>query len=209
MTDTLRYLIGDASHELGQAVTEEEEKEGQCAHMRKRELEGEADLHMFDATMQRDVRLLCDRLALGGTMEPEDGRALAVFIEELAEALDNVRAWTRDEVVRQQDAYNLTLPPDPDDEAKSPAQRDMEQNPASWVIRERATGKVLGETFDEHYAAAINRERFDVVPIITHLQSLNDPAPVATDPAPGAPVVRKRKRPAAPAVTIPPKRKRK
>lgn len=43
----------------------------------------------------------------------------------------------------------------------------------SWVIRETATGKVIAETFNPRVVAAINTARYEAVPILTHLASLN------------------------------------
>jgi hypothetical protein len=44
---------------------------------------------------------------------------------------------------------------------------------ASWVIRERATGKAVMETFNRATADRVNLEKYEVVPIMEHLQSLN------------------------------------
>lgn len=44
---------------------------------------------------------------------------------------------------------------------------------ASWVIREIATGKVIAETFKKSVADAINKEKYEAVPIQQHLASLN------------------------------------
>ena len=44
---------------------------------------------------------------------------------------------------------------------------------ASWVIQEKATGRVLFETFSARVAEAINRTRYEAVPILEYLQALN------------------------------------
>lgn len=44
---------------------------------------------------------------------------------------------------------------------------------ASWIIREKETGRVIMETFDPRIVGAINTQRYEVVPILTYLQSLN------------------------------------
>lgn len=44
---------------------------------------------------------------------------------------------------------------------------------ASWVIREKATGRVIAETFQRHVAEAINTDKYEAVPIIEHLASIN------------------------------------
>ena len=44
---------------------------------------------------------------------------------------------------------------------------------ASWVIRERATGKVVMETFNAKVIEKLNAERYEAVPILEYLQSLN------------------------------------
>ena len=47
---------------------------------------------------------------------------------------------------------------------------------ASWVIRNRATGVVIAETFLPHVVAAINRAKYEAVPILIYLQEINRPA---------------------------------
>lgn len=44
---------------------------------------------------------------------------------------------------------------------------------ASWVIREKATGNVLFETFDKKKVDALNTARYEAVPIGEYLASLN------------------------------------
>jgi hypothetical protein len=51
--------------------------------------------------------------------------------------------------------------------------------PASWVIRERATGRVICETFDERKVAALNVPKYEAVPIGAYLASLNKPRAAA------------------------------
>lgn len=46
---------------------------------------------------------------------------------------------------------------------------------ASWVIREKATGKVMLETFDRRKVDALNTEKYEAVPIGEYLASLNRP----------------------------------
>jgi hypothetical protein len=43
----------------------------------------------------------------------------------------------------------------------------------SWVIREKATGHVLFETFNRKLAAAVNPARYEAVPIGEYLAALN------------------------------------
>lgn len=58
--------------------------------------------------------------------------------------------------------------------------------PASWVIRERATGKVVMETFDEAKVRALNTEKYEAVPIQEHLASLNRKPAEDADQKPAA-----------------------
>ncbi len=44
---------------------------------------------------------------------------------------------------------------------------------ASWVIREKATGKVLFETFNASIPGMLNTAKYEAVPILEYLQSLN------------------------------------
>jgi len=51
--------------------------------------------------------------------------------------------------------------------------KTLGQCSASWVIREKSTGRVLFETFSAKLAAAINTARYEAVPILAYLQGLN------------------------------------
>lgn len=44
---------------------------------------------------------------------------------------------------------------------------------ASWVIRNKETKEVLFETFSPEIASKVNREKYEAVTILEHLQSLN------------------------------------
>ncbi len=44
---------------------------------------------------------------------------------------------------------------------------------SSWVIREKATGKVILETFDKAKVDALNTEKYEAVPIVEHLSGLS------------------------------------
>lgn len=44
---------------------------------------------------------------------------------------------------------------------------------ASWVIREKETGRVVLETFDERVLKLKLKDEYELVPILEHLQSLN------------------------------------
>lgn len=44
---------------------------------------------------------------------------------------------------------------------------------ASWVIRNRETYEAVFETFSEKTAGAINTAKYEAVPILEYLQSLN------------------------------------
>jgi hypothetical protein len=43
----------------------------------------------------------------------------------------------------------------------------------SWVIRNKATGEVLFETFDKNVVNALNTTKYEAVPIDQYLGSLN------------------------------------
>lgn len=49
----------------------------------------------------------------------------------------------------------------------------METNSASWVIREKATGNVIAETFNKKIVNALNTNKYEAVPIHKYLASLN------------------------------------
>jgi len=44
---------------------------------------------------------------------------------------------------------------------------------ASWVIRNKETGEILFETFDERKVKALNTLKYEAVPIHQYLASLN------------------------------------
>lgn len=60
-------------------------------------------------------------------------------------------------------------------------------DPASWVIREKVTGKVIAETFDRAKVDALNTERYEAVPALQHLQEINTPDSMAYRVARGEP----------------------
>ena len=43
----------------------------------------------------------------------------------------------------------------------------------SWVIREKATGRALFETFSRKLAGAVNTQKYEAVPILQYLGSIN------------------------------------
>lgn len=43
----------------------------------------------------------------------------------------------------------------------------------SWVIREKATGLVIFETYDKKKVDALNTEKYEAVPILEYLAELN------------------------------------
>lgn len=47
----------------------------------------------------------------------------------------------------------------------------------SWVLREKETGKVIAETFDRAKVDRLNTAKYEAVPILEHLASLNQRAP--------------------------------
>jgi hypothetical protein len=46
----------------------------------------------------------------------------------------------------------------------------------SWIIREKATGLVLFETFNRSLVSALNTQKYEAVPIFEYLVSLNSKA---------------------------------
>jgi hypothetical protein len=46
-------------------------------------------------------------------------------------------------------------------------------SPASWIIRERTTGRVVIETFSARVVKALNTAKYEAVPILEYLQDLN------------------------------------
>lgn len=44
---------------------------------------------------------------------------------------------------------------------------------ASWVVREKGSGKVILETFNRKVVKALNTEKYEAVPIQEHLAGIN------------------------------------
>lgn len=61
------------------------------------------------------------------------------------------------------------------------AQAAPAKKTASWVIREKATGKVIMETFDRAKVDALNTEKYEAVPILEHLVGLNQKSEVESN----------------------------
>lgn len=75
------------------------------------------------------------------------------------------------------------------DEAK-PEQKTGDpllDNPASWVIRNKETGEVIAETFDRKKVDALNRDKYEAVPIAQHLRELNQKIKQDAEPQPDKP----------------------
>ncbi len=49
----------------------------------------------------------------------------------------------------------------------------MKMQTASWIIRHKATGKVIAETFSRATVDALNVEKYEAVPALEYLVSLN------------------------------------
>lgn len=47
------------------------------------------------------------------------------------------------------------------------------QKDSSWVIKDKLTGEVLFETFQKSLVDKINKDKYVAVPILQHLQELN------------------------------------
>lgn len=47
------------------------------------------------------------------------------------------------------------------------------RNPASWVIKEKSTNKVIMETYDHKKVAALNTSHYKAVPVQEHLAGLS------------------------------------
>lgn len=52
---------------------------------------------------------------------------------------------------------------------------------ASWVVVSKETGEAVLETFDPRIQDVLNTEKYDAVPILDYLASLNDRPLRATD----------------------------
>jgi hypothetical protein len=72
--------------------------------------------------------------------------------------------------------------------ARDPAQAAPTTTTASWVIRDKATGEAVLETFDRRKVEALNTAKYEAVPVQQHLAQLNaqiqksEVAPAPTEP---------------------------
>jgi hypothetical protein len=83
------------------------------------------------------------------------------------------------------DAVN-TLPERVDETANSVQVNDVAPvadvpKAASWVVRNKETGEPIMETFQKSVADKANKEKYEVVPILQHLQELNEEGSKARD----------------------------
>lgn len=71
----------------------------------------------------------------------------------------------------------------------APESKDVSGTTSSWIIRDKATGEPVMETFDKKAADSVNKAKYEAVPAGQHLAELNDPESDAgkwarrTDPA--------------------------
>jgi hypothetical protein len=61
----------------------------------------------------------------------------------------------------------------PKADAAEPKEEVPHMPTASWVIKERETGAILFETFNPEVEKRLNQKKYEAVPILEHLQSLN------------------------------------
>lgn len=62
----------------------------------------------------------------------------------------------------------------PVQEVEAPVQAPVQENKtASWVIKNKETGEVIAETFDKKKVDALNKDKYEAVPILEHLQGIN------------------------------------
>jgi hypothetical protein len=57
--------------------------------------------------------------------------------------------------------------------ANSPSMQRQLDNPPSYVVRDKATGQPVMETFSKEVAAKVNTDKYEVVPILEHLANQN------------------------------------
>lgn len=53
----------------------------------------------------------------------------------------------------------------------------LAREPSSWIIRDKATGKAVKETFDKAEADGVDKNKYDAVPARQHLEELNQDTP--------------------------------
>jgi hypothetical protein len=73
--------------------------------------------------------------------------------------------------------------PEQQSQADIPQSVDATGKQASWVIKNKQTGEVILETFDPAKVQALNRDKYEAVPIADHLASLSQSAQPVSQPA--------------------------
>lgn len=103
---------------------------------------------------------------------------LAPKVKELYAAIDTLAGQRRPE------AQTAALPAPKDENGAAPDSRDATGKQASWVIKDKATGAVVTETFDKAKVQALNTAKYEAVPVAEHLASLSaKPASTPTSSA--------------------------
>lgn len=113
---------------------------------------------------------------------------IAVAQKEANDAVKDTQNFTK----RFSVTLGLTEPeakPTPEFKAPKVEPTNSLSRTASWVIRDKATGDVIMETFDQKKVDALNTSKYEAVPIAEHLASLNKPQakPAATTEKPLTP----------------------
>lgn len=82
-----------------------------------------------------------------------------------------------------------TAPPEalPAQPIAEPAEAQDVPDASSWIVRNKATGEVVMETYDRKKVDALNTAKYEAVPVLQHLQELNDPSTPAYRAARGEP----------------------
>ncbi|WDZ77953.1 hypothetical protein PWG15_05465 [Ensifer adhaerens] len=120
-------------------------------------------------------RLLADEEAARTRFSPDEyERMFAGDQNAIDDIADTFMAGAVDDAVRRIDAVA--------DRVDAIAERvdDISDRPsaastptASWVIRERANGRVILETFDRRKVDALNTEKYEAIPVQQHLAEVN------------------------------------
>jgi GGDEF domain-containing protein len=108
-------------------------------------------------------------------LTPVSKRAQAVSPQDKASIDSNAKQQIQPvEPSSQTSLATQSVPAQSSETAKSKGSvNQLKSNPASWVIKERATGMAVMETFDRKKVDALNTGKYEAVPIIDYLAELN------------------------------------
>jgi hypothetical protein len=107
----------------------------------------------------------------------EDGENVKAIVLKapIRDLLEQVKEFPSAEVadgaaqIEQSNPVDTQKPADVSDKPVTSLEKD-----SSWIIRNKETGEVIQETFQKSVADKVNKDKYEAVPALQHLQEMND-----------------------------------